>query len=112
MPSNSLPVPIGQLVIDVEVPDLFAVGEFGEIVVDLIDRRHHCRVVVARENACQDDGGAGGLGFHDSQYGLDTRGDVRCFGLIAARGDGIADVIGSGEQHDDFRIDSVQFPMV
>ena len=109
---EQLAVRTGQLGIHVEIPDLLAVGQLGQICVDPIDHGHHRHIIVAREDAGHDDGGVGSLGLHDAQDGLESPGDIRDFGFIAARRNGTADVIGAGEQHDDLRVDSVQFPIV
>jgi len=39
-PRQQIPLRVRQLVVDVEIPDLLAIGEFGEVVVDPIDHRH------------------------------------------------------------------------
>ena len=109
---EQLAIPIRQFVVDVQIPDPLAVGKFGQIVVDLVDRRHHRHVVVAREDARDDDGGVGSLCLHDVQDRLKAPGDIRDLVVIAPGGRGIADVIGAGEQDDDLRIDSVQLSIV
>ena len=78
----------------------FAGGEAGEVEVDFVDDGHQGRVVVARENAGDDDGGLGRLGAHDAQDRLKSEGDVfrRCS----------AEVVRARLQDDDLWIDAVQ----
>src|SRR6266481_5085734 len=50
-----------KLVVYIQIPDLFAVGKFRDIFVNLIDDGHYRRVVIAGSDAHQDDGSIGSL---------------------------------------------------
>ena len=58
-------IAVCQFAVDVQEANCFAVGEFGQVLVDFVDDGHHRGFVVPRENRSQDDGGFGGLGLQN-----------------------------------------------
>ena len=97
-----------QLVVDVQKADSPAVGQSGQVGIDLVDGWHHGHIVVAREDPCQNDSGVRLLCLQDTQDCLEPAGDIGDFSLIALSRNGIADIVGAGEQDDGFGIDSVE----
>jgi hypothetical protein len=108
---NQLAVPICQAGIHVEIPNLFPVGKFGQIIIDPIYGRHDSRIAVAWENARHDDRRVRSLRLHDVDDCSDAIGDVRHFDVIAAMEHRISDVIRASEQHNNLRIHSVELPV-
>ena len=102
---------VRQLVINVQIPDFFA-GHFGKVFVDFVYRGHHCDVVITGENAHHDDHGIGSLRPHDVYDGSDASRNIRDLSLVAAGRDGVADVVGAGEQNNNFWMNTVQFSIV
>jgi len=109
---EELAVFVGQLVIDVEVSDFLPVRKLRKVRIDFVDSSNDRDVVVAGKDCRQDDRGVGRLRAHDIESGLETFRDVRNFCVVAARRHCPADIVGTGQEHDDLRIYAVQFAVV
>ena len=107
---------VGQFVVDVEIPDLLAVGESGKVLIDSVDHRHDtgriAGVVVTREYAREDDRGLGRLLAADRQHGFHPCGHLHDPGIVISSKRLIADVVGAGEDDDDLGLHIVQLAVV
>ena len=101
-----------ELFIYIQIPDLFAVGKFRDIFVNLIDDGHYRHIVVAGSDAHQDDRSVGSLSIADIQDRFDSRCDVCHPWVPGGLGRGIANIVGARKHNDDFRIDVIQFPII
>src|SRR5271170_2097141 len=105
-------VTVGQLVVDVQIPDLPAVGDLGEIAIDPVYDRNEVHVVVSWEDTNDNDRRRGRLGLNQLYNRLKTSRDIvsPCVGATGHRL--IADVIRPGEQNNDLGIYSVEFAVL
>ena len=108
------PAGIRELRIHVQPAHSLPVGECGEITIYRVNDGHNGHVVVPRKDGRKDDRRGGGLRSHHAQdclhAGRNVRNLRRRFALAGQRD--VADVVGSGEQDDDFRIHSIQLSIV
>jgi len=111
-PIEESAVAISEFVVDVQIPDLPAVGDFREIAVDAVNNGHEAHVVVSWEERRHNDRRRRRLGLEKTHNRLDASRDILCprFGIAMHRR--ITDVICAGEQNDDFGIHSVEFAVL
>ena len=111
-PIEESAVVIGEFVVDVQIPDLLTVSDFGEIAVDPVNDGHEAHVVVSWKESRHNDRRRGRLGLDHSHNRLKASRDIVCphIGIIMHRR--IADVICAGEQNDDLGIHSVEFAVL
>jgi hypothetical protein len=97
-------VGIRQLVVDVEVAHLPAIGERRDVPIDLIDLWYDGEAVVAGKDRRQDDGRLRRFCTAQIDDGLDPTRDVRDLGLAARLP---AHVVGARLNDDDLRVDTI-----
>ena len=95
--------------VDVEVANGFAIGDMGEVLVDLINKGNDCEVIVSGENCSGNDGRTWGLFATESEQRLQAAGNVLY--LIGATGLG-AHVVNAGEEDDDLWVYTIEFAML
>src|ERR1043166_2473376 len=100
---------VRQFVVHVQVTNFFPVRQFGQVLVEAVDRGNDRHVVVARKNCGQNDDGIRSFGLADFHERLQSARDVLDLGLPAWKG---SDVVDAGEHDDDFWIHSIKFAIL
>ena len=103
---------VGQLVVDVQISNLFPIGKFRYPSIDLVNDRHYQNVVVAREDSHQHNCGARRLSAADIENGFDSAGNVFDPGIVLALGRVVSDIVGAGEQDNNSGLYVIQLPLV